>query len=182
MSLSKREADAQLAEIDDVVRRVKQSRIYRLSGEIAMMWGGLQIAQFAVFAVAPNSHRWTWIAVDVLGVAFTLLMLRRAGVGGGGRIWRALAAFALFYGFGFVWSGAIGHFGPREMAVFWRTLFLFGYCLAGLWFGIGFLAIGLGLTALILAVYLFAGPLFWPLIALVSGFGYISCGLWMRRA
>ena len=88
-------------------------------------------------------------------------MLRRAGVGGGGRIWRALGAFALFYGFGFIWSGLIGHFGPREMAVFWRSLFLFGYCLAGLWF---------------------AGAIFWPLIALVTGFGYILCGLWMRRA
>ena len=54
------------------------------------------------------------------------------------------------------------------MAVFWHTLFLFGYCLAGLWFGVGFLAIGLSLTALILLVYLFAGPVFWPLIALVT--------------
>lgn len=140
MSLSKRQADAQLAEIDDVVRRVKQSRIYRVAGDIAIVWGGLQIAQFAVFALAPDSHGWTWLVVDALGVGLTLLMLRRAGVGGGGRIWRALGAFALFYGFGFIWSGLIGHFGPREMA------------------------------------------LFWPLIALVTGFGYILCWLWMRRA
>ena len=37
MSLSKAQADKQLAEIDDVVRRVKQSRIYRVAGDIAMM-------------------------------------------------------------------------------------------------------------------------------------------------
>ena len=28
----------------------------------------------------------------------------------------------------------------------------------------------------------FAGPAFWALMALTSGFGYIVCGYWMRRA
>jgi hypothetical protein len=183
VSLSKAEADAELAAIEDVVGRVRQSRVYRVSGEIAVMWGALQCLQFAVMTGLPTYARgWGWIYVDALGVALTLVMLARAGPTKPARLARALAAFALFYGFGFLWSYGLFHFGGREMAVFWRTLFLFGYCLAGLWFGLGFLAIGLGLTALIFAVYLFAGSAFWPLIALVTGLGYILCGLWMRRA
>jgi len=183
VSLSKAEADAELAAIDDVVQRVRQSVIYRVSGEIAAMWGGLQFVQLAVTMLAPAHTRgWSWLFVDGLGVALTLVMLRGAGPARPALLVRALAAFALFYGFGFLWSYGLFHFGGREMAVFWRTLFLFGYCLAGLWFGFGFLAIGLGLTALIFAVYLFAGAAFWPLIALVTGCGYILCGFWMRRA
>jgi hypothetical protein len=183
MRLGKAEADAELAAIDEVVKRVRQSRIYRVAGDIALMWGGLQFLQFAVMRLAPApTEGWAWLFVDALGVALTLFLLRRAGPAKPARLARALAAFALFYGFGALWAYGLFHFGAREMAVFWRTLFLFGYCLAGLWFGIGFLAIGLGLTALIFALYLFAGAAFWPLVTLVTGCGYILCGLWMRRA
>ncbi len=182
MNLSKAQADAELAEIDDVVRRVKRSRIYRLSGEIAMLWGVLQFVQYAVLATVPLRFDWSWTLVDALGVALTVFWLWRFGLRNGVGPLRALAAFALFYGFGFVWTSVVGHFDDRGTAVFWHTLFLFGYSLAGLWLGVGFLAIGLGLSAAIFAVYLFAGAWFWLLIALVSGLGYILCGLWMRRA
>ena len=65
---------------------------------------------------------------------------------------------------------------------FWPTLFLFGYALAGLWFGAAFSAIGVGLTALILAGYACSGAAFPLWAAAVSGGGFILCGLWMRRA
>ena len=182
MALNREQAGEELAAIDDVVRRVKQSRIYRISGEIAMIWGVMQFVQYGVYALAPSRFGWSWLAVDAIGIVLTALMLRRAGFANAAGPGRALAAFALFYGFGFVWTGLIGQFGPREMSVFWHTLFLFGYSLAGLWFGGGFLAIGLGLTAAIVAVYFVAGPAFWPAIAVVAGCGYILCGYWMRRA
>ena len=185
MTVDKAQAGADLAAIDDMVARVKQSRIYRVSGNLAILWGVMQFVTWGVASVSPANGAWSWIVVDAVGVALTAWMLRRAlpaPLGGVG-VKRQLAAFALFYGFGFVWSVLLGHFGGRETTVFWHTLFLFGYCLAGLWFGIGFLVIGLSLSALVIAVYLFVGPpLFWLLIAVVTGFGYILCGLWMRRA
>ena len=185
MTVDKAQAGADLAAIDDMVARVKQSRIYRVSGNLAILWGVMQFVQWGVASASPANAGWSWMVVDAVGVALTALMLLRAlpaPLGGVG-VKRQLAAFALFYGFGFVWSVLLGHFGGRETAVFWHTLFLFGYCLAGLWFGVGFLVIGLSLSALVIAVYLLAGPpLFWLLIAVVTGFGYILCGLWMRRA
>ena len=42
--------------------------------------------------------------------------------------------------------------------------------------------LGLGLTALILAGYVWAGAAFPLWLAAVSGGGFILCGLWMRRA
>ncbi len=52
----------------------------------------------------------------------------------------------------------------------------------GLWFGAAFSAIGLGLTALILAGYVWSGEAFLLWQAFVTGFGFMLCGLWMRRA
>ena len=69
MSLSKAQADADLAAIDDVVAQVKQSRIYRVAGAIAMMWGVLQLVQYCARALAPSAFAWSWIAVDACGVA-----------------------------------------------------------------------------------------------------------------
>jgi hypothetical protein len=179
------QAQADLAAIDDVVARVKQSRIYRVSGDISILWGVMQWLQFAVASLSLANAGWSWVGVDALGVLLTILLLWRAVPSrkNGALLRRMLVAFALFYGFGFVWAVLLGHFAGREASVFWHTLFFFGYCLAGLWFGVGFLAIGLGLTAATLAVYFLAGPpLFWLLIAFVTGLGYILCGLWIRRA
>src|SRR5947209_15180639 len=103
MSLGRDEAGAQLTAIDDVVARVKQSRIYRVAGEIMVMWGVLQLGGYAVKIVAPWPTGRIAIASNALGVALTLIMLRRAGAARGGRTYRALAAFALFFGFGFIW-------------------------------------------------------------------------------
>ena len=95
---------------------------------------------------------------------------------------RTLAAFLLFYAFGWIWANLIGDFSPRQQMAFWPTLFLFGYAVAGLWFGPAFTAIGLGLTALIVATYFWSGAAFPLCIAVVTGGGFVLCGLWMRRA
>ena len=95
---------------------------------------------------------------------------------------RTLAAFLLFYAFGWIWANLIGDFSPRQQMAFWPTLFLFGYAVAGLWFGPAFTAIGLGLTALIVATYFWSGAAFPLCMAVVTGGGFILCGLWMRRA
>jgi hypothetical protein len=52
-----------------------------------------------------------------------------------------------------------------------------------LWFGYAFLALGLGISTLVLIGYVFVtgdGFLVW--MAVVNGGGLILSGLWMRRA
>ena len=182
MTISREEAGEQLAEIDGIVERVKQSRIYRVAGEIIILWGVVELARFAFFSFARQLAASWWMLTDAVGIVLTLVMLYRARLTNKAMLLRVVAAFALFYAFGWIWSDLLGGFAARQQATFWPTLFLFGYALAGLWFGAGFFALGVGLTALILAGYVWAGDYYWTWLAITTGGGFIACGYWMRRA
>jgi hypothetical protein len=181
VTLNADEAGAALADIESIASRVKQSSIYRTSGLILIGWGAL----VAVGNLAePFAGRWAggiWIALNLLGVAMTIFLLSRSRQGGGAPI-RTMAAFALFFAFGLAWSLLLGKMGPREQDAFWPTLFLFGYALAGLFFGRAFTLLGIGLAALILAGYEWVGAGLGVYLAAVNGGGLMLCGYWMRRA
>ena len=78
-----------------------------------------------------------------------------------------LIAFVLFFAFGFFCTCALGHFGPRQISAFWPIYFMLIYIIAGLWFGLAFIAIGLAVSALTLAGYFWLRRLVrsrgWPL-------------------
>ena len=181
---SKQAADA-LSDINNVVRRVRQSLIYDLASQIMIMWGVLVFAGNVATFLWPRYGGYIWIGVDVLGALGTAVLSalgnRRTGV----RTFdlRMLAAFLLFFAFGIFCSGVLGHFGPRQMGAFWPIYFMLFYILAGLWFGRAFVAIGLGITALTLIGYFFvAGAAFRLWLAAVNGGGLILGGFWMRRS
>jgi hypothetical protein len=182
MTIRSDEAARMLADVDSVVAKVKQSRIYRSAALIIMLWGAINLARDGLIALAPGWFGPRWFLVDAIGIAGTIAILSRGATAGARPPMRTLAAFLLFYAFGWVWANLIGDFGPRQQMTFWPTLFLFGYAVAGLWFGPAFTAIGLGLTALIVAAYFWSGAAFPLCMAVVTGGGFILCGLWMRRA
>jgi hypothetical protein len=183
MTISPNEAGAMLADVDAIVAKVKQSRLYRRIGEITILWGAIILCGHLLSAAAPRWSPWDWRAADALGVAATIVLVARGRRSQGLRVpLRTLAAFALFFVFGLLWSVLLGRFGPRELDAFWPTLVLFGYALAGLWLGAVLAALGLGLSALIVAGYFWSGEWFHLWLALVNGGGFILCGLWMRRA
>jgi hypothetical protein len=182
MTIGSDEAAAMLADVDSVVAKVKQSRIYRSAALIIMLWGAINLARDGLIALAPGWFGPRWFLVDAIGIAGTIAILSRGATVGARPPMRTLAAFLLFYAFGWVWANLIGDFGPRQQMAFWPTLFLFGYAVAGLWFGPAFTAIGLGLTALIVAAYFWSGAAFSLSMAVITGGGFILCGLWMRRA
>ena len=182
MTISPNEAGAILAEVESIVAKVKQSRRYRLTGGLLILWGAIVAAADLICFLWPRASVWTWVAANALGAAASFAMFR-GGPDVPRRIpWRFLAAFALFVAFGLLWSVGFGRFGPRELDAFWPTLFLFGYAIAGLWFGAAFAALGLTLSALILAGYLWSGEWLNLWLAAVNGGGFVLCGLWMRRA
>ena len=182
MTMDAEQAGAILAEVDSIVAKVRQSSLYRLTGALLVLWGAIVVAADLIGFVWPRGSAWTWAAATALGAAANFAMLR-AGADVPRRMpWSFLAAFAVFVAFGLLWSVGFGRFGPRELDAFWPTLFLFGYALAGLWFGAAFTALGLGLSALVLVGYLWSGVWFDLWLAVVNGGGFILCGLWMRRA
>lgn len=181
--MDRHQASSALAEITDIARRVRQSMFYRHASSMLMLWGALTAVGYAVSFAMPSIAGTSWIAIMIVGVvasvAIGIANRRRAGVNTFDA--RTAAAFLLFIAFGFIWSVVVGHFTPRQIGAFWASYFMLAYTLAGLWLGHAFVAIGLGVTALTLAGYFFAGPWFELWMAVIYGGGLMLGGFWMRH-
>jgi hypothetical protein len=179
-----KEAASALSDIDAVVRRVRQSRIYNLASLMLIMWGVLVFAGNITSFMLPHSGGYVWLAVDVLGIAgsFAISALGYPRTGIRTFDFRALLAFLLFVAFGIFASVWLGHFPPRQLGAFWAIYFMMVYSIVGLWVGQAFVAIGLSIIALTLIGYFFVGGWFEPWMAVVNGGGLILGGLWMRRS
>ena len=178
-----REAEQALSDIKDIVQRLRQSHIYDISSQIMIAAGVLVLAANVANFLIPRYGAVIWIAVNVLNVAIAAALSTMGASRTGIKTFdhRVLAAFLLFYAFGLLCC-ALGHFGPRELGAFWPIYFMLFYCMAGLWFGHAFIAMGLSIIALTLIGYLFVeGGAFLLWMAAVNGGGLILAGLWMRR-
>jgi hypothetical protein len=181
---SKQAAEA-LNDIEQIVQRVRQSRIYDLASQLLILWGVLVFAGNIATWTWPRYGGYIWICVNALGVLGSAVMstfgYRRTGVRSFDL--RMLAAFLLFFAFGVFCSSVLGDFTPRQMGAFWPIYFMLFYALAGLWVGRAFVAIALGIIVLTLIGYFFvAGAAFLLWMAAVNGGGLILGGLWMRRS
>lgn len=179
---SKQAAEA-LSDVDEIVRRVRQSQIYDTASQSMILWGGLVFAGNLVTYLAPRYAGYAWILVYVAGIAGTaaVSVFNRARFGLRSFDLRILAVYLMFFAFGFFCVNVLGHFTPRQLGTFWPIYFMLMYCMAGLWFGYAFIAIGLAVTALTLVGYYFIGAAFPLWMAFVNGGGLILGGLWMRR-
>jgi hypothetical protein len=184
VSIDSQQAASALSDIDVIVRRVRQSRIYNFSSVMLIMWGALVFAGYVASYIWPRMNGVHWIVLDVIGLAASLAIgastRQRAGVNTFST--RFLAAFVLFAVFGCILSIGVGHLRPRQMDAFWPIYFMMVYTIAGIWFGYAFVAIGVGITALTLVGYFFAGDWFHLWMAVVDGGGLMLGGLWMRRS
>lgn len=182
--IDRQQASDALSDINEIVGRVRQSRIYNLASLIMIMWGVLVFAGNVMTYLWPRSGGMIWIAIDVAGVlgsvAISALNYPRTGV----RTFdgRMLLAFLLYGAFGFFFSVTLGHFTSRQLTTFWPLYVMMAYSIAGLWFGTAFVALGLGLSALILIGYFLVGDWFELWMAVVNGGGLVLVGLWMRRS
>jgi len=178
------EAVEALNDIEHIVQRVRQSRIYDISSQIMIAAGVLVAAGNLANFVVPRYAGFIWVAVNVLTVASAAALSTMGAKMPGVQTFdfRVLGAFVLFYGFGILSTVVLGHFGPRELGAFWSIYFMLFYCLAGLWFGRAFTAMGLAIIVLTLIGYFFVeGAAFLLWMAAVNGGGLILSGLWMRR-
>lgn len=181
--IDSKQAAAALSDIDDIVRRVRQSQIYNLASLIMIWWGVLVFAGNIATWFWPWHAYYIWPAVNISGFVGTIaigtiLHIRTSLRPVDGRV---AAAYLLFYAFGVLCSDVLGHFGPRELGTFWPIYFMLFYVLAGLWFGRAFITIGLGITVLTLIGYFYVtSDVFLLWMAVVNGCGLVLGGLWMR--
>src|SRR5580700_5512706 len=120
MTIRSDEAAAMLADVDSVVAKVKQSRLYRTSALIMILWGAVNVARDVLIALAPTWFGPRWFFIDAIGVVGTFALLRWVVEPGARFPLRTLAAFCLFYAFGWIWANFLGGFGPREQMAFCR--------------------------------------------------------------
>ena len=99
---SKQAADA-LSDIDDIVRRVRQSQIYDTASQLMMLWGALVFAGNLVTYLTPRYADYAWILVYVGGVAGSaaVSVVNRAKSGVRSFDLRIFAAYLMFFAFGF---------------------------------------------------------------------------------
>jgi hypothetical protein len=178
-----KEASSALSDINDMVARVRQSRIYDLASQFMVVAGLFVVAGNLLTFFVPRYAAYIWPSVNVLTllVSAVVSMFDRRRTGVHSFDFRVFVAFVLFYAFGLLCTAVLGHFGPRQMGTFWPIYFMLFYSIAGLWFGRAFIYIGLGITALTLIGYFFiTGDIFLIWMAMVNGGGLILSGLWMR--
>ena len=178
MTIDPREAASALDEIAGIERRVREALYYGGSAGLLIVWAiGHTITQFS-----PVNAGLAWLLLDAFGVVGAIVIsVRRAQARRRVRDWRLGAAFIITIGFGLLWQCLLGGEQWREISVFWATLFMFTYILAGLWIGRFFIVCGVAVTALTLAGYFWAGPWFELWMAVVGGGSLVLGGLWLRR-
>ena len=83
-SIDIKQASEALSQIDDIVRRVRQSRIYDIASQIMIAAGVLVLAGNLATFVAPGYSPHIWISINVLNVAAAAVISmaghRRTGV------------------------------------------------------------------------------------------------------
>ncbi len=182
--IDSQQASAALSDIEDMVRRVRQSRVYDVASQMMIMWGVLVFVANIATWLWPREAQYFWLAVYVAGIAgsFAISASNHARSAGRSFDLRMLIAFLLFIAFGYFSSEVLGHFTPRQIGTFWTIYFMLFYALAGLWFGYAFMVIAVCITTLTLVGHYFAtGHLILPWMAAVNGGGLVVGGVWMRR-
>ena len=182
--IDSQQASEALADINEMTRRVRQSRIYNFASLMLIMWGALVFAGYLASFWLPRQAGYIWIVANLAGVlgSFAISAAGYSKTGIRTFDFRMLIAFLLFFAFGFLCTSVLGQFTPRQMGAFWPIYFMLLYIIAGLWMGQAFVVIGLSISALALVGYFWIGDWFDLWMAFVDGGGLMLGGLWMRRS
>ncbi len=189
MTIDPETAAASLQDIADTERRARESVFYSVVSSILILWGVLVASIQTILYLMPRLDRSSWLFIASwcafyaigLGGTYAILRVRSRPRALSPLAWRLLGAMVILIAYGVLWTALLGPAGARWFSVFWPTLFMFGFVLAGLWVGQFFVACGLIVTALVVAGYLWLEPWYPLWLAVVEGGTLIVSGLWLRR-
>jgi hypothetical protein len=181
--IDRKQASAALDDVNDVVRRVRQSQIYQTASLVITIWGVLVFAAYVFNYTWPRQGYTIWTAANLMGLVISIAVGALINARAGARRFpiRSSLTFLLIGVFGVYCSVVLGHFGARQMIVFWALYGMLFYAIAGIWFGYAFIVIAACTTALTLIGYYCVGAAFLLWMAVAHGGGLVLGGLWMRR-
>lgn len=177
------EARQALAAVRAVQDRARRSLSLAGGGEILMIWGLVWLVGYLANYVTsyPLAGR-IWVAVDAIGLVATLVVVGRSQgrfadpLGPRiGALWLSLVVFA------FLWLWAAAPLDGTQIGFLAATFAMFGYVVMGLWLDLVFLAVGLGVTAIAAAGFVWFRADFDLWMALLGGGTLLGSGLYVRR-
>jgi hypothetical protein len=176
-------AASELAEISAVERRTKAALTYRSASAFLILWGALVAVGAGLNQAFPDGSEAIWLGVDALGLLATcgiaLHRVRNSPSEQG--VWPTVGGFLILGAYGVAWSYLLAPAGHDRIAVFWSTLMMMGYVVAGLYVGPLFALLGLAGTAVSFAAFFFAGQWLHLWIGATYVFGLMFGGVLLRR-
>ena len=183
MTLDPKEAATSLDDIDTVQRRTREALYYASTSQVFLLWGVLMLVGHSLNWFKPHWAEYIWFVIDIGGFLATIAIvgrrMPRARWRRDGMQW--LLSYVALLIFGSIIVIELWPLTARQQQVFWPTLIMFGYVLAGIWVGRFFLFTGIAATIAILLGYYVTGDWFPLWLAFVFGGGLIAGSLWLRR-
>jgi len=187
MNVTPEEAQEALAAIQQTTVKMRRGLAYYAYQQI--LWGLLWFVGFLVSQFVQHAMlNWVWIAIPILGVIGSALM----GVSQGRRMRvtpdsrlafissRVGIFFGSLYGFGVVWFVIFQPLNALQIALFWITLVMFSYIVAGAWLRISLLiGIGVGVTVMSLLGYYLLPGYFYLWSAVFAGGTLFGSGIYI---
>jgi len=187
MNVTPEEAQEALAAIQQTTVKMRRGLAYYAYQQI--LWGLLWFAGFLVSQfVQPATLNWVWIAIPILGVIGSALMGisqgRRMRVTPDSRLAFISSRVGIFlgslYGFGNIWFVVFQPLRVLQIVLFWITLVMFGYIVAGAWLRISLLiGIGVGVTVMSLLGYYLLPGYFYLWSAVFAGGTLLGSGIYI---
>ncbi len=193
--LTRAEAHAALTAVDRTIADTRRIVAGSVAGPIIILWGGIWMAADIILQYRPEVMGQLWWVFDIVGIGATwyLATHRNKEVKMRGD-WRFGAFWFFLFSFGGLWVyllvpwNLLQHASTteqlsmmRRIQAFGHTLPMFAYVIGGLWLGRFFVWLGLIVTALTVAGYLWVPDYFCLWLAFTGGGSLIIAGLFIRK-
>jgi len=190
MNVSNEDAQASLADIEDVMKRTRKVIASTYTSPFLILWGLVWIVAFLGTHFFTARANFIWMTLNSIGVVATFLISRRQFVGAPAVKNPAERKFGLrifwfwilVFGYAFIWLAILTPQNGLEMNAFLCTAMMFAYVVLGLWLeNMSMVVLGLAVTAVTLAgFYLVPHSYYCIWMALLGGGALLGTGLYMR--
>ncbi len=188
MEINRAEAEASLGEIEQAMAHTRGVISSGIAAPLLMMWGVIWALAFGLSFAWPDRQGQIWLVADSGGLLGTLAVIwwkrRQEAMHSERGRWLGIRLFwfaILLCAYGFAWGWLLKPQNDRQIGAFIVMLVMFGYVVLGLWLESPFLLmLGLAVTALTIAGYLFLTETFNLWMAIAGGGALFVSGLYMR--
>lgn len=170
-----------LADVAQTELRTKQFLGYWRAAPYVQLWGVIWFAAYFASYFYPQHLSDFWLIGDAIGVIGSVLLSRQRSESTSANRAKGAWAFAIIFGFGILVSNLIGN-KPNAISVFWSSLFMAAYMIAGLWIGVRWIILGATVLMLTLLSYAYLDQAFPLAMAFLAGGSLILGGSWLKRA